>query len=646
MGAKPSHLILLLCLLIVAPAGASDILPDKSVQPSEILEGASATVILTIDADLDFEEDFPLDVVLVIDASSTMSEEMDTEATVKYFGALEVAEDIVAGLTPVSDKIALVSFATSAVQRTSLADNTLNDALAEIDAMELEAPGGMTSIDEGLEMARLHLEAFGRDDAVPVVILLSDGKQTSGDAEMQAGLIQQQGTEIVAISFGAVADQFPADLMIAIATSSDHHFHEPPNLGPVFTLLYDDIAGAVAARRVTVFEELGPGLSIAGPVSVDFFPGELGDPRSDEVPVVNGNEIELLVHTMKDDDAYEVSFEVSAMTCGEYLVDAESSHVEWIRPDGSEGSEPFPNETLTVLGDEPPEIACPADVEIEADAACQGHYPGPPATAESCDPDVEITPELPLLLSGAGDHVVEWVATDAVGSASCEQIVTVVDVTPPELSGVPANLVVECDAVPEPPPVTALDNCDAELPVEFEEQLIPGGCANEYTLERTWTATDAAGNEASATQTIQVVDTTPPEVIADPDGQVCLWPPNHKLVFLDGVTQNVLVVDNCDPTPALVTLGCESDQCDDAPCAEHPGENGDGSTVNDCLYDPEADVLAARSERAGTDPEGRDYSLLGQGVDACGNASDAVTVFSVHVPHDMSPHQECVSPSP
>ena len=36
---------------------------------------------------------------------------------------------------------------------------------------------------------------------------------------------------------------------------------------------------------------------------------------------------------------------------------------------------------------------------------------------------------------------------------------------------------------------------------------------------------------------------------------------------------------------------CASDQCDNAPCPEHPGENGDGNTVNDCVYDLGLDKL-------------------------------------------------------
>ena len=86
-----------------------------------------------------------------------------------------------------------------------------------------------------------------------------------------------------------------------------------------------------------------------------------------------------------------------------------------------------------------------------------------------------------------------------------------------------------------------------------------------------------------------------------------------------------------------------SNQCDDAPCPAKPGENGDGTTINDCIYDPLNDRLTVRSER-GTDPAGRTYSLLMTAVDGCGNESAPAVVFTVHVPHDQNPHQVCIKP--
>lgn len=632
--------------LLATPATASDIFPDKLVTPGSIEAGSTAEVVLEVSADLDSDTPFPLDVVLVLDASETMGQPIS-----KYFDAIDVAREIAEALAPPGDRVALITFAgmAGAVQQTDLENDSVQDTVNALDAQENVMPMGVTPIGDGLDAARTHLETVGREDAVWLVVLLSDGIDTGGAAESAAGAVKQLGITLVTVSFGDLDDQHPANLMnLVLPTSSDHHFHEPGfgELDDLLDLLFDEVARA-CAREVEVLETLGDGLEIQGPVLVELFPGPFTVDDSSEPVEVVGNDVTLLIHVMRDDDEYRLTFDVTAEECGDLEVDAPGSRVEWIRPDGTEGSEDFPAALLSVTDDQPPEIECPADVELEADAACQAVYQGPPATAEDCGGDPTVTPDLPIVLDGVGEHVVEWTATGVDGLfSSCEQTITVVDVTAPTLVGVPADTSVECDAVPPPPPVDAVDNCDPDPQVGFAEMFAAGACVGEGTLTRTWTASDASGNQSMAQQVIEVVDTTPPEVVPGADAPVCLWPPNHKLVLLAGIVAGVELVDNCDPDPGLTVLGCVSDQCDDAPCAGHPGENGDGRTVNDCNYDEQADVLSVRAERAGTEPEGRNYALTGQAVDSCGNQSGVLELFGVHVPHDQSPAQECIAPEP
>ena len=111
-----------------------------------------------------------------------------------------------------------------------------------------------------------------------------------------------------------------------------------------------------------------------------------------------------------------------------------------------------------------------------------------------------------------------WTATDNCGnSVSQTQVITVQDTTDPVLEGVPANVTVECDAIPAPSTAPfGDDNCDDDVEVTFEEVRIDGNCADNYTLERTWTVTDNCGNSTSGTQTITVQDTTDPVLAGVP----------------------------------------------------------------------------------------------------------------------------------
>jgi len=100
--------------------------------------------------------------------------------------------------------------------------------------------------------------------------------------------------------------------------------------------------------------------------------------------------------------------------------------------------------------------------------------------------------------------------TDCNGCIDTDEVQIINDTNPPVLTGVPANLNVECaDEVPVPATVTAWDNINGNVQVVFSE-VVTSGCP--YAIIRTWTATDNCGNEASATQTINVHDTTDPEL--------------------------------------------------------------------------------------------------------------------------------------
>jgi hypothetical protein len=127
-----------------------------------------------------------------------------------------------------------------------------------------------------------------------------------------------------------------------------------------------------------------------------------------------------------------------------------------------------------------------------------------------------------------------WTATDPVGHTTVEvQTVEVSDTTPPvffpDVSNIcgfgDAPCVLPCYAAPcdlaqaDVPTVTAIDNFDGSVSVDFSETKSPGVANNVYNLTRTWTAVDSCGNQATMQQLIVTIDTTPPS-FEYPDDEV------------------------------------------------------------------------------------------------------------------------------
>ena len=131
-----------------------------------------------------------------------------------------------------------------------------------------------------------------------------------------------------------------------------------------------------------------------------------------------------------------------------------------------------------------------------------------------------------------------WTATDACGNTTTHnQTVTVQDTTAPTFNEeLPADITAQCDNVPEEQTLTAADNC-GDATVAFNETTTDGDCPGNYTINRTWTATDACGNTTTHNQTVTVQDTTAPtfneELPADITAQCDNVPEEQTLTAAD-----------------------------------------------------------------------------------------------------------------
>ncbi len=183
--------------------------------------------------------------------------------------------------------------------------------------------------------------------------------------------------------------------------------------------------------------------------------------------------------------------------------------------------------------------ALPADVTVECDAVPISDVLT--ATA-NCGPVNVLFVEDTLTGSCPNNYTLTrtWTAEDVNGNQTVHtQVVTVQDTTAPIFNeALPANLTVDCDAIPTADVLTASDNCGTAT-VVYNETTTAGSCANEYTLTRSWTAEDVCGNQTIHTQIVSVQDTTAP-------------------VFNEALPANLTV--DCDAIPTADVLTA-SDNC-------------------------------------------------------------------------------------
>ena len=206
--------------------------------------------------------------------------------------------------------------------------------------------------------------------------------------------------------------------------------------------------------------------------------------------------------------------------------------------------------TVTVQDTAPPTLSCPEDFERECmeNGVALVEYPVPTAM-DDCDPAPTVVCEPPSgSLLPPGPHVITCTATDAAGNtASCEFLVTVVDVTPPELV-CPGDITAECTspdgAVVEYDLPVANDACDGQPPVTCEP---PSGSIFPLGLtEVVCSSTDRAGNTTNCSFMVTVVDTRPPTLECPEEIVVqCTSADGAEVVFETGVS------DICDASPSL-----------------------------------------------------------------------------------------------
>ncbi|RYZ25171.1 MAG: hypothetical protein EOP49_44995, partial [Sphingobacteriales bacterium] len=179
-----------------------------------------------------------------------------------------------------------------------------------------------------------------------------------------------------------------------------------------------------------------------------------------------------------------------------------------------------------------PEIpAIPADLVL----GCGDEIPsGQMLTAiDACSGEVEATPvDSEIIGECPGSRIITrvWTFTDGCNNTvSASQTITISDTTAPVFTFVPEDITAECGTAPAFGIPVASDACGGAIDLSFTDATVPGSCSGSSIITRTWTATDACNNQATASQTVSLTDATAP-VITTPAS-------NIEITCADGTDQ-------------------------------------------------------------------------------------------------------------
>jgi len=282
------------------------------------------------------------------------------------------------------------------------------------------------------------------------------------------------------------------------------------NLGsnPV-TLTITDVHNQISTctTTVTVSDLIVPTISC---------PGALTVPCSANVPAVS-----LAAVTATDNCGTPVKSHLGDVTTNMTCTNRKTVTRTYRATDGSGNSSTCAQAITVYDATLPVFTSVPVNVSVQCNSI---PTVGAPSASDGCGGSVTITYNGQTTEAGAcpDSYTItrQWTATDACGNTkTATQRITVTDTQLPNFVSTPANVTVQCDAIPTPATPTATDNCDTAVAVTYNGQTqTNGACANAYTLTRRWTATDNCGNTRSVSQRIIVQDNGKP-VLSVPANQ-------------------------------------------------------------------------------------------------------------------------------
>jgi large repetitive protein len=238
--------------------------------------------------------------------------------------------------------------------------------------------------------------------------------------------------------------------------------------------------------------------------------------------------------------------------------------VVWTVTDNS-GNTKTANQLVIIKDNIPPTISCPANMTVNTSLNGTGDCyttvnVGTPITSDNCGVASVIAKVAGVTITTStyqfpvGNTTITWTVKDNSGlTASCEQVITVIDNEKPAIScpgDQNVNYNNNCQYILQDYTslATTSDNCDSN--VTIIQNPAPGTIISATTTTVTLTATDDAGNSSNCTFSVTATDNTPPTAVCQ---NINAYLTSNGTVTISALSLDNGSSDNCGIVSRTVT---------------------------------------------------------------------------------------------
>jgi len=254
--------VLFALLILIGCASPTKFTPpvvgvDKTVSKTTIQPGEYFTATIKVTGDeVEQTDPVPTSVVLVLDESGSMTDIYLGKPL--YESSRAAAKDVIKILRPNIDKVALITFSSSATLKVVL---TSNFSIVTSAINNLGTPAGQTNMSAAFDLA--NSELINDVSYNKIVILFTDGvpypdpfKQIS-DITKKIDVPQKYHIQYFTIGFGTDLSEFLLKDILANRTGGSYsNTSDPATLTALFQKAFTTVSNTLFARDVTIREAL------------------------------------------------------------------------------------------------------------------------------------------------------------------------------------------------------------------------------------------------------------------------------------------------------------------------------------------------------------------------------------------------------